>query len=46
MEFNTYYDQDPKKLELTKKLQQKNISLQECFEKIKTWQDIRGMYNH
>lgn len=44
-EFNIYCPQDQKKIALTKKLQQKNISRQECFEKIKTWQDISWIYN-
>ena len=44
MEVNRYCRQDQEKVNLTQKLQQKGISLEECFAKIKTWQDIINMY--
>ncbi len=44
MEVNRYCKQDNEKLNLTKKLQQKWISVEECFTKIRTWQDINNIY--
>jgi len=43
-EVNKYCPQDLTKLEFTKKLQEKGLSIDECLSRVKTWQDINNLY--